>query len=291
VYVWSSLSGWSVYLQVSVVENIPVGTIVARVAARDRDIGLNGQVIYSFSASSQAAYGDVFAVDDVTGDVIVVGTVDYERTTVYHLIVTARDRGMDPVPVEATVVIKVDDVNDNAPHVTVNTLTASGTDVATVLEDVSIGTFVGHVIVHDPDRGASGRFNCSLESGHVVQPVTARGRSRVVSVIRDDIDNDINEKETRKHVMHFRLQQMFSTEYHLVTSVLLDREKRSTYHVAVVCMDGGSSSLTSVKQLTIDVLDVNDNRPVFDKTVYATELYENNYSGATILQVMTLTKQ
>jgi hypothetical protein len=278
---------------VSVVENIPIGTIVARVVAHDRDTGVNSQIVYSFSASTQAAYGDIFAVDDVTGDVIVVGAVDYERATVYHLIVTARDRGMDPVPAEATVVIKVEDINDNAPHVTVNTLTASGTDVATVLEDVGIGTFVGHVIVHDPDRGASGRFNCTLENGIWVQPGSARGgagkgRSRIVSFIRDDNDNSINEMDISDATSHFRLQQMFATEYHLVTSAMLDREKRSRYYLAVVCMDGGSEPLTSAKQLTIDVLDVNDNRPVFDKTLYSAELYENNYSGATVLQVRKL---
>ena len=233
-------------------ENIAVGTTVVRVAASDRDIGDNAAISYFLGSTSQSVYGDLFSVDEMTGDVVVTGEVDHERAAVYHVTVGARDAGAEPLVAEATVVIKVNDVNDNAPTVTVNTLTASNTDVASVSEDVSTGTFVGHVIVTDPDRGASGRFNCSV--------VGDGGQ-------------------------FFRLQRMFGAEYHLVTSSPLDRERQASYELGVECADSGPECLSSVKWLRVDVTDVNDNAPSFDEQLYTAEIYENNYSGRFVVQV------
>jgi len=94
-------------VQVTVTENIAVGTTVVQVAAHDQDIGDNAAVTYFLSASSQLVYGDVFSVDELTGDVIVTGEVDRERASVYHVMVGARDAGPEPLVAEATVVIKV----------------------------------------------------------------------------------------------------------------------------------------------------------------------------------------
>lgn len=241
------------HVQVTVTENIAVGTTVVQVTAHDRDIGDNAAITYFLSASSQLVYGDVFSVDELTGDVIVTGKVDRERAAVYHVMVGARDSGPEPLVAEATVVIKVDDVNDNAPTATINTLTASDTEVASVQEDASPGTFVGHVIVRDPDRGASGRFNCS---------VTGDGAS------------------------YFRLQRMFGAEYHILTSTALDREDEDSYQLGIECADGGHESLSSVKWLNVQVTDVNDHSPKFDQNVYTAEIYENNYNGKFVVQVL-----
>ena len=147
-------------------------------------------------------------------------------------------------------------MNDNAPTAVVNTLTASDTAVASVPEDASPGTFVGHVIVRDPDRGASGRFNCS--------------------VVGDGAP-------------HFRLRRTFSAEYHVVTSSPLDRERRDLYRLGVECADGGAPEpLSSIKWLRVDVTDVNDNAPCFDDDVYTADIYENNYNGKFVLQVRRL---
>jgi hypothetical protein len=53
---------------------------------------------------------------------LVQGIIDYETATVYQLMVVARDRGHDPLSSEAIVVVRVEDLNDNAPSVTIRTL-------------------------------------------------------------------------------------------------------------------------------------------------------------------------
>jgi len=93
------------------------------------------------------------------------GTIDYERTSMYHLIVVASDRGPDSRAAETTVIVLVDDLNDNAPTVVVNTLNAVlGSLTAVVMEDAPIGTFVAHVTASDVDSGPNGRVECTINT-------------------------------------------------------------------------------------------------------------------------------
>jgi len=74
-------------------ENVPTGSIVVRVRATDPDRGDHAAVRYRLSDAAAADFHDLFAVDDVTGDVIVVGEIDHERATEYQLSVIAVDGG------------------------------------------------------------------------------------------------------------------------------------------------------------------------------------------------------
>jgi len=182
--------------EATVDENCPLRTTVARVKAEDRDAGPNAVLTYYLSAATAANYGRTFAVNNVTGDVYVTGRVDYESTPVYRLLVSARDSGPEAVSADAAVIVRVSDVNDNEPRISINTLLASDTDVATVPENARPETFVAHVQVSDPDSGENGDVNCSLD---------APGN-------------------------YFRLRAMYGAEYQLVTSgEPLDRETTDRY--------------------------------------------------------------
>ena len=76
-------------------------------SASDRDAGLYGSVIYSFSSATLSQYGSVFTIGNETGEISVIGEVDYEQQTMYQLFVFAHDRGPSSVPAEATVIIRV----------------------------------------------------------------------------------------------------------------------------------------------------------------------------------------
>ncbi len=235
--------------EVKVFENVPVGTSIVRVHAEDPDSGLYGEVMYSFSPRTQASYGNLFWIKNTTGEIFVGSLLDYEKGPVYHLVVMARDRGPDSLPADATVVVQVQDVNDNAPQVTVNTFVAAGTDSAEISEDAEPGTFVAHITVVDPDSGLNGKFDCSLN------------------------DNQ------------FELQELYDGEYKIATTAKLDRERMSEYNLAITCQDLGSESQVSVKHLRVIVTDINDNTPVFERNFYEASVQENNMIGAFILQV------
>ena len=58
-----------------------------------------------------------------------------------------------------------------------------------------------------------------------------------------------------------------------------------SYDIELVCTDHGHPALVSVRQLTVDVIDVNDISPRFDQAVYVAEVVENNFVGAFVAQL------
>ena len=151
--------------EATVDENLPIGSTILRLHAADADDSANAVVRYYLSSASQTSYGQLFAVDEVSGDVVVVGDLDFESASVYHFEVCAVDSGPEVVTSsDVEVVIRVNDVNDNAPIIVVNTLTTSGTHDVDVVENSPAGTFVGHVTVRDNDSGLNGQTSCTVTS-------------------------------------------------------------------------------------------------------------------------------
>ncbi|XP_064017502.1 protocadherin gamma-A10-like [Pogoniulus pusillus] len=119
-----------------------------------------------------------------------------------------------------------------------------------ISEDSPPGTVVALLHVQDGDSGANGQVRCSLDAG-----------------------------------VPFRLQSSRGSYYSVVTTKELDREDVSEYNVTVRTADGGSPPLWSSTVLTLRVLDVNDNAPVFSEASYSARLAENNAAGALVLTV------
>ncbi|XP_029627108.1 protocadherin gamma-A1 isoform X21 [Salmo trutta] len=65
----------------------------------------------------------------------------------------------------------------------------------------------------------------------------------------------------------------------------LDRERASVYNISVTCSDEGVPSLSSSVTLTLQISDVNDNAPVFERSSYEAYIIENNTPGISIFTV------
>lgn len=120
----------------TVSENSPVGTLVGKVRATDKNVG---DIVRYRVASGDS---DIFALDSATGKITVKKAVlDYESgDTLYTLKVYATDGALNSKTV--TVTIRVLDVNE--------TPTLSDTTFF-VREDALIGTEIGAVLGFDPD--------------------------------------------------------------------------------------------------------------------------------------------
>ncbi|XP_022237358.1 fat-like cadherin-related tumor suppressor homolog, partial [Limulus polyphemus] len=76
---------------VSIPENTPLHQSVARVSAVDPDIGINGEIYYSFQNQTFQ-----FAIHPTTGIVTLTRPLNIEKQTHYDLTVLAQDRGPKP---------------------------------------------------------------------------------------------------------------------------------------------------------------------------------------------------
>ncbi|XP_053423151.1 protocadherin beta-15-like [Nycticebus coucang] len=134
-------------------ENSPVGSLVVRVSARDLDAGTNGQISYSLFYSSQEI-SKTFELSSLTGEIRLVKKLDFETISSYELDIEASDGG--GLNGKCSVSIKVLDVNDNAPELTISSLTSP-------IPENSPETEVALFRIRDRDSGENGKTVCSIQ--------------------------------------------------------------------------------------------------------------------------------
>ncbi|XP_035983276.1 protocadherin gamma-A11-like [Fundulus heteroclitus] len=140
--------------EASLPENSPLDTVVLTVSATDADEGVNGDVTYDFGHVTDEVM-KIFSVDSKSGEIRVTGAVDYEVKTSYEIRVKAKDGlGLSSY---AKVIISITDINDNAPVVSLKSLTNP------IPEDTPAGTEVGIINVQDRDSDINGQVRCTVQ--------------------------------------------------------------------------------------------------------------------------------
>uniref|UniRef100_A0A673KWE0 Cadherin domain-containing protein n=1 Tax=Sinocyclocheilus rhinocerous TaxID=307959 RepID=A0A673KWE0_9TELE len=128
----------------------------------------------------------------------------------------------------------------------INTMSFS----STVSENAPSDTTIAIINVKDSDTDDNGKVNCFIEGSE-----------------------------------DFTIKSTLRNYYSLVTSAILDREQLSEYNITVIATDSGKPPLTSRHFFYLKVTDVNDNPPVFQESVYNSNLLENNSPGVSILTI------
>ncbi|KAM6221654.1 protocadherin-18 isoform 2-T2 [Rhynchocyon petersi] len=235
---------------IQLLENSPVGTLLLDLNATDPDEGANGKIVYSFSSHVSPKIIETFKIDSERGHLTLFKQVDYEITKSYEIDVQAQDLGPNSIPAHCKIIIKVVDVNDNKPEININLMSPGKEEISYILEGDPVDTFVALVRVQDKDSGLNGEIVCKLH-GHG----------------------------------HFKLQKTYENNYLILTNATLDREKRSEYSLTVIAEDKGTPSLSTVKHFTVQINDINDNPPHFQRSRYEFVISENNSPGAYITTV------
>jgi len=94
-----------------VAESAEVGSVIYGVRASDEDSGDFGRIDYRLLQGPSAH----FQLDPKTGDIRLLQALDYEKVKRHRLLVGASDFGLPPKTSNCTVLIEVQDVNDNSP--------------------------------------------------------------------------------------------------------------------------------------------------------------------------------
>ncbi|XP_053533680.1 protocadherin-18a isoform X1 [Ictalurus punctatus] len=230
-------------------EDAAPGVLLVDLNATDADEGTNAKIVYSFSSHVSPKVVETFRIDPDTGHLTLLRKVDFETDDSYDVDVQAQDSGPNSMPAHCKITIKVKDVNDNKPDVSVS-LMGNDEEAASVSELAPVDTFVALVRVDDADSGLNGEVLCRLA-----------------------------------HEGHFRLQKTHEKNYVILTNATLDRETRSEYGLTIIAEDRGTPSLSTVRHFTVRVQDENDNAPHFEKNRYDVFKDENNSPGAYLATV------
>ncbi|XP_003266563.1 protocadherin beta-15 [Nomascus leucogenys] len=141
------------FYEVQVPENSPIGFLVVKVSARDLDTGTNGEISYSLYYSSQEI-NKPFELSSLSGEIRLIKKLDFETMSSYDLEIEASDGG--GLSGKCSVSVKVLDVNDNFPELSISSLTSP-------IPENSLETEVALFRIRDRDSGENGKMICSIQ--------------------------------------------------------------------------------------------------------------------------------
>ncbi|XP_022238256.1 fat-like cadherin-related tumor suppressor homolog [Limulus polyphemus] len=238
----------SVYT-VSIPEDTPVHQSVARVNAVDPDVGINGEIYYSFQNMTFQ-----FAIHPTTGVVTLTRPLSIEKISHYNLIVLAQDRGFKPEVGDivrrssASLKVVVNAVNQYPPDIhTVNLPTILRNDLLHVYAIVR---------VVDRDRGMH---------GHI----------RSVEIIDGDPFEYFQITKGEK-----------SDEYTITISENLQHASiTSQFNLTLKATDKGVPPKSSLRIITVRIPHYDDRPLIFDSPEYTTTIEEIAPVNTSIISV------
>lgn len=218
-------------------ENAPTDTFVAVLNATDPDDGPGGEVRYDFLNEGEA--NGFLKINHISGEIrSKIPLTGKGRSDPYEIMIRAQDNG-GQVPKQrslysdVTLSLYIGDVssNDGIPFF----IAPKIGQTANISENATLGSPVFQVIASDPD-------NPTIPSGQ----------------LKYKIQDDIEDAQT------FRIDKMSG----LITTVKsLDRETKSSYNIILEVSDHGEPPQAATIVLKINVMDVDDHKPRFDRLV------------------------
>ncbi|NWR86641.1 PCD23 protein, partial [Furnarius figulus] len=234
--------------QISVTEDLEEGSVILDLYAADEDDGLNGEVVYSLIDNTFGA----FAINSVTGSIVTTKALDRETKSQYTFRVVASDCSTHlPRSTTVSVVVHIDDVNDNDPVFLQNPIRAF------VPAETPVNETVATVFATDLDSGLNGEIEYSILSGNENATFLIDSARGILA-----INTGLDHENTSSY-----------------------RETAASHHLVLLASDCGTPSLNSTATVLITVLDVNDNAPVFSSPEYHIHVKESTPIGSHVTEV------
>ncbi|XP_036911122.1 protocadherin Fat 1 isoform X1 [Sturnira hondurensis] len=228
---------------VEISETVGTGSFVGMVTAHSQS-----SVVYEIKDGNVA---DAFDINPHSGSIITQKALDFEALPVYTL--TVQGTNMAGLSTNTTVLVHLQDENDNAPVFTQAEYTGRISESASVNSVVLTDKDVPLVIrATDADKESN-----ALLVYHIIEPYAHK---------------------------YFAID---SSTGAIRTVLSLDYEETSTFHFTVQVHDMGTPRLFAeyAANVTIHVIDINDCPPVFSKSLYEASLLLPTYTGVKVLTV------
>uniref|UniRef100_A0A8C5LVV1 Protocadherin-20 n=1 Tax=Leptobrachium leishanense TaxID=445787 RepID=A0A8C5LVV1_9ANUR len=228
-------------INVSLPGNSSIGAKVANVHAEDKDFGANAEITYSFSERVPQISKELFNIDQDTGVIKLSKKIDGSAVQLHKLTVLANGPGC--IPTVMTVTISIVKVTFRPPEVVPRYIANEANGIVYLKELEPVNSPIAFFTIKDPDEKY--KVDCYLEG---------EGPFRLSAY------------------------KPYTNEYLLETTNTLDYEARQLYNLAVVArsMDGSRVK----KFLKVQILDENDNSPVFTQSTVEVSIEENNLPNA-----------
>ncbi|XP_035858901.1 protocadherin alpha-2-like isoform X7 [Sander lucioperca] len=248
IVVFLCLCDWSAsQLSYSISEEVNKGTVVGNIA---KDLNLNLQELETRDLRIVSSYSKKdFDVNLRTGNIFVDERIDREEICPNVLKCSIKIQAVLNNPMTAQrVEVHVLDINDNSPTFIEKTHSLN------ISESSLTGERYLLPIAVDADMGSNSVKTYKLSQNEYFSLDVQNGGEHGVSA-------------------------------ELVLQKALDREKQPVITLLLTAIDGGKPPRSGSLQIHVNVLDANDNIPIFSKSLYKERVSENTAHGAVIMKL------
>nr|XP_033489320.1 protocadherin gamma-C5-like [Epinephelus lanceolatus] len=230
----------------SIPEELKQGSVVGNLA---KDLGLGLPEIFDRKLRVASEAGEqYFSVDAGKGELVVNDRIDREALCGQSASCVLPLQVVIEDPLQLfRVEVEIQDINDNAPKFPSNDITLE------VPESMGLGVRFPLESAIDPDVGSNSLKSYTLS------------KDECFSIRIKDVAGGRKVPE-------------------LVLAKNLDREKKAVHKLLLTALDGGNPVRSGTAQLSISIIDSNDNVPTFEKSLYKVSISENAAEGAVIVQ-------
>ncbi|XP_030002145.1 protocadherin alpha-2-like [Sphaeramia orbicularis] len=239
--------GTASQISYSISEELNKGTTVGNIA---KDLSLSLKDLETRDLQIVSGYSKKhFDVNLRTGEIFVNERIDREEfcPSIEKCSLKLQAVLSDPMNVHR-IEINVLDINDNSP------VFSEQSHVFNILESLSPGERYPLPVAEDADTGSNSVKTYKLSQNEYFSLDVQSGGEHGLSA-------------------------------ELVLQKALDREKQSVITLLLTAVDGGKPPRSGTLQLTVNVVDVNDNTPTFSKSLYKTRVKENSAPGTMVIKL------
>lgn len=243
---------------IEVLEDVNVGEAIYKLSAEDPDLNSTDFLSFSLGSSitavdkngnpitSEENYKDLFSVDEATGVVRTTQKLQRDSYAVLRLTVFVQDTSAPTLQIgKGTLVISIVLSNKYPPVFQYSKMHRNQSSFVQVLEEQPIGTVLDTYVATDVDSSIA-RYEIIPENTYF------------------EVENTTGVIKSKKRI---------------------DFEKIKSIYFTLIAIDDGIPPLNTSLQISVTVVNINDNKPIFNQSSYSMLVLENSSPGTVVGQV------
>ena len=225
----------NIVTSISIAETTSVGQTILTLLTDDKDFGKDGEVVVTLMRSSDASYFKVSSSESNTWHLVTDDHFNATKKDQFFIRLVTTDGGNPPLSSSYDLTVLIKDVN--SPPRFIASCAFHSTCSYNIKEDTSVSTKIASVVAYDTDIGSNAKLTYKIDTRQLPFRIKANGE--------------------------------------LILKGELDYETIIAYIFDVIVQDGGYPPLYSKTKITVNVVDSNDNPPVFLQNVYQFSVSES----------------
>ncbi|CAH8862368.1 unnamed protein product [Trichobilharzia szidati] len=292
------------YHVVNISENLPIGSVILKIEAVDKDSGENSRLTHSLTQNNHNTGGgggasvggnqdNQFSIDSENGEIRLTKSLNAYDTSQIEVTYHVSDNGSPVHRISQTILFNILDVNNHAPSIEIKKVGCSKfTERMNEIHaayTIESGSHLGFIIVSDGDVGRNGQVSCT----HRLENYNDNWNRRYLNVFKINLVSNGQIANRYLYTLQILRVDNEDTDQTLLGNVdgknSVPSLLAASATMVITCKDHGIPlALTSSTSITITLSDTQETELCFEQASYQITVEESNHPMGGLLRPQLL---